>query len=245
MSTPVGTILAYGGATIPSGWLDCDGSAISRSTYAALFTALGTTWGAGDGSTTFNLPDLRGRTAIGAGTGSGLSARTLGATGGAETHVLTVPEIPPHTHQIPSLLDTFAAGGVQHWWLDNPPTSNTFASYSTGGGGAHNNMQPFAVVKYIIAATAAASTSIVTASKSVGTSALQLCTEDSTRVALTIENWGSYAVYIGASGVTTGSGFKLANSERFRTTAITAAAAWYAISTNSGQDVRVLEELQT
>jgi len=244
MSTPVGTILAYGGATIPSGWLDCDGSAISRSTYAALFTALGTTWGAGDGSTTFNLPDLRGRTAIGAGTGSGLSARTLGATGGAETHTLTVAEMPSHSH------NAYASDtpNPNHYGIpryDQEAGITTVGIQPTGGGGSHNNMQPFAVVKYIIAATAAASTSVVTASKSVGTSALQLCTADSTRVALTIENWGSYAVFIGASGVTTGSGFKLANSERFRTTAITAEAAWYAISTNSGQDVRVLEELQT
>ena len=59
--------------------------AVSRSTYSALFSAIGTTYGTGDGSSTFNLPDLQGRTAIGSGSGSGLSARSLGATGGFET----------------------------------------------------------------------------------------------------------------------------------------------------------------
>lgn len=58
---PSGTILPFGGATAPSGWLLCDGSAISRSTYAALFSAISTAWGYGDNSTTFNLPDMRGR----------------------------------------------------------------------------------------------------------------------------------------------------------------------------------------
>ena len=72
-----GIIIAYGGSAAPAGFLLCDGSAVSRTTYADLFAALGTTWGAGDGSTTFNLPDLRGRSALGAGTGSGLTPRSL------------------------------------------------------------------------------------------------------------------------------------------------------------------------
>jgi microcystin-dependent protein len=67
---PSGSIHAYGGTSAPTGYLNCDGSAVSRATYAPLFTAISTTWGAGDGSTTFNVPDLRGRVAIGAGTGT-------------------------------------------------------------------------------------------------------------------------------------------------------------------------------
>jgi microcystin-dependent protein len=67
-SLPSGTILDYGGAAPPTGYLACDGSAVSRTTYSGLFTALGTTWGAGDGSTTFNVPDLRGKVTLGAGT---------------------------------------------------------------------------------------------------------------------------------------------------------------------------------
>lgn len=70
ISLMTGIIFDYAGSSIPSGWLDCDGSAVSRTTYAALFTAIGTTWGVGNGSTTFNLPDLRGRYTVGAGTGT-------------------------------------------------------------------------------------------------------------------------------------------------------------------------------
>jgi len=65
--TPSGAIIAFGGATAPAGWLICDGTAVSRATYADLFTAIGTTWGAGDESTTFNVPDLRGAFLRGAG----------------------------------------------------------------------------------------------------------------------------------------------------------------------------------
>ena len=88
-----GVIQMFGGSTPPAGWLLCDGSAVSRTTYATLFAAIGTTWGAGDGSTTFNLPDLRGRAPIGAGTGSGLSARTLGQVLGVQDAV-----VPYHRH---------------------------------------------------------------------------------------------------------------------------------------------------
>jgi microcystin-dependent protein len=80
---------------VPSGWLLCDGSAVSRTTYAALFAAIGTTYGAGNGSTTFNVPDLRGRTPVGADpTGVNLPDNhpALGATGGAETQTLTPAE---------------------------------------------------------------------------------------------------------------------------------------------------------
>lgn len=70
---PAGLVLPFAGSSIPSGWVDCDGSAISRSTYALLFTAIGTTYGVGDGSTTFNVPDLRDRVAIGAGGNTALA----------------------------------------------------------------------------------------------------------------------------------------------------------------------------
>lgn len=95
---PTGVIQMYGGSSAPTGWLLCDGTAVSRTTYASLFTAIGTNFGVGNGSTTFNLPDLRGRSPIGAGTGSGLTARTLGTNYGAETHTLSTSELPSHTH---------------------------------------------------------------------------------------------------------------------------------------------------
>lgn len=95
---PAGTSLNYRGGTIPFGYLLEDGSVISRTGYARLFEAIGTTYGAGDGSTTFKLPDSRGRADIGAGQGSGLTNRVLAATGGAETHTLTEAELASHTH---------------------------------------------------------------------------------------------------------------------------------------------------
>jgi microcystin-dependent protein len=90
----------------PSGWGLCAGQAVSRTTYADLFAAIGTTYGAGDGSTTFNLPDLRGRVPVGldnmGGTDAGrlTASNTLGGSGGAETHTLSSAEIPAHTHPI-------------------------------------------------------------------------------------------------------------------------------------------------
>src|SRR3990167_3176576 len=77
---PTGSIFPYGASAAPTNYLLCDGTAVSRTTYAALFTAIGTTFGTGDGSTTFNVPDLRGRAPIGIGTGSGLTARSLNDT---------------------------------------------------------------------------------------------------------------------------------------------------------------------
>jgi microcystin-dependent protein len=104
---PVGVTNNYIGTTDPvdadgqTRWLIMDGRAISRSTYSVLFALIGTTYGPGNGSTTFNIPDWRGRLILGAdhsGTGSGLSSHALNSTGGAETHVLTETEMPAHSH---------------------------------------------------------------------------------------------------------------------------------------------------
>lgn len=111
---PTGAILPYGGSIAPSGWLVCDGSAVSRSIYANLFVAFGTTYGSGDGSTTFNLPDLRGRMMIGAGTGPGLTTKNLGDASGAETHQLTESEIPIHSHEVSYSGTTNSAGAHMH-----------------------------------------------------------------------------------------------------------------------------------
>lgn len=97
--TPPASIIAYGGNVAPSGWLICDGTAVSRTTYATLFSAIGTTYGVGDNSTTFNLPNLLGRAIVGF-DGSQTEFNTVGKTGGAKTHTLTTGEIPAHNHGV-------------------------------------------------------------------------------------------------------------------------------------------------
>lgn len=95
---PIGSIKMYGGAAAPSGWLKCDGSAVSRTTYNKLFEAIGTAYGAGDGSTTFNLPDLTDRMPIGAG-----NLYAIGAQGGSKDAI-----IPYHNHSV----NAFNTGGM-------------------------------------------------------------------------------------------------------------------------------------
>lgn len=148
---PTGVQVPYGGATAPTGFLLCDGSAVSRTTYAGLFAVIGTTYGAGDGSTTFTLPDKRGRTSIGSGTGSGLTARTRGTKGGEENHLLTQGELPAHTHTtaIPTNLGT-GGGGSSYAGVTVNEGNPTFTSSSTGGGAAHNTMMPYEVDTWII-----------------------------------------------------------------------------------------------
>ena len=97
---PVGAIIPYSGSTIPTNFLLADGSAVSRTTYSELFEAIGTTYGAGNGSTTFNLPNLKGKVPVGRDS-SDTSFDVLGETGGEKTHQLTVNEMPSHAHDTP------------------------------------------------------------------------------------------------------------------------------------------------
>lgn len=158
MQAWAGVIQMFAGSTPPAGWLLCDGSAVSRTDYATLFAAIGTTWGVGDGSTTFNLPDLRGRAPIGAGTGSGLTARTLGGKLGSEyiqahTHSFTQPTITSKYKN-----DGTTGGSARRYVQDGTSSSTTLATASGGAVGAVSgattgsagNMQPSAVVNFII-----------------------------------------------------------------------------------------------
>jgi microcystin-dependent protein len=96
---PAGVILPYGGSSAPAGFLMADGSAVSRTTYADLFAVYGTQYGIGDGFTTFNLPNLKGRVPVGR-DGAQTEFDTLGEAGGAKTHTLVEGELPSHTHTI-------------------------------------------------------------------------------------------------------------------------------------------------
>lgn len=96
MSEPAGIIMPFAGTVAPENYLFCDGSAVSRTTYATLFGVIGTTFGAGDGSTTFNVPDLSGRVPLGVS-----QAHALGSTGGSETVTLIESELPAHVHEVP------------------------------------------------------------------------------------------------------------------------------------------------
>lgn len=112
----------------PQGWLYPDGRPVSRSTYAALFEEIGTTAGAGNGTTTFNLPDLRGRTLIGETASSGnngFTARNVGAIGGAENHALTILQMPSHNHGLndPGHSHGVNDPGHNHWILGEAPGS--------------------------------------------------------------------------------------------------------------------------
>lgn len=93
----IGAIVPFAGNTIPQGYLVCDGSAVSRQTYGGLFNVIGTNFGDGDGSTTFNLPDLSGKVAI----GNSLD-HAFASSGGEEEHTLITNEIASHEHQVPA-----------------------------------------------------------------------------------------------------------------------------------------------
>ena len=157
---PYGTIIQSAAVNIPEGWLLCNGASIVKNSYLNLYNAIGYTYG-GSGDN-FNVPDIRGRVSVGTGTGAGLSSRTLGNTGGAETHQLSVGEMPSHSHTsnatggsvglITSTGSNTAANG-----LDNTSGEpDLFATLpgltinSTGSSNAHNNMQPFIVLNYLI-----------------------------------------------------------------------------------------------
>jgi microcystin-dependent protein len=154
---PVGVVTAFAGSSAPAGYLLCDGAAVSRTTYSALFAIIGTTYGAGNGSTTFNIPDLTGRIPVGK---NSATFSTLGAKGGEENHTMTINEMPAHKHStsINSAVEYgsiggYAAGGQSMYFgTDRPGTTTNWntAMQNTGGGAAFNVIQPYTVLNYII-----------------------------------------------------------------------------------------------
>lgn len=166
-AAPVGVINPYGGSTAPTGWLLCDGSAVSRTTYAALFAILGTTYGAGNGSTTFNLPDLRGKIPVGRDSGQ-TEFDVLGETGGAKTQALTQANLPSgvtgtigmHNSgtatNVGSASGVFSATNTLGAYVNggtggSGPTSLGGFTFNLGGSGTdHNNLQPYQVINYIV-----------------------------------------------------------------------------------------------
>lgn len=173
---PVGVILAFGGVTPPTGWLLCNGGAVSRTTYPKLFDVIGTFYGSGDGATTFNLPDAQRRYLLGAGgskqfvadTGEGQLASaeidtTLGSTGGEEKHALIVNELPQAQFELNFLTDTAYASPFGRGTDVQATEVQTRQPIKTGGdltstnffgssGLSMNNMPPSLTVNYIIRA---------------------------------------------------------------------------------------------
>jgi len=173
----LGQIIMFGGNFAPRGWAFCDGQLLPISAYSALFSILGTTYG-GDGRTTFALPDLRGRAAIHAGTGPGLSTRKIGQRSGTEYNILNVTQIPSHNHSAAGKLNTSTTptsadpSGNYPAPLQGRTASNEAVNISgwsasagsqggnngvevtvgnTGGNQQVNNMQPWECVNFIIA----------------------------------------------------------------------------------------------
>jgi microcystin-dependent protein len=146
-SVPAGVINPWAGVagSPPTGWLLCDGTAVSRSTYSTLFGIVGTAYGVGDNSTTFNLPNLKGKVPVGLDS-TQTEFDTRGETGGAKTHTLTTAQLPSFSHEL-QMAST--GDGTTYFRGSNGPYS-TSIYYSHGSGEAHNNLQPYIVVNYII-----------------------------------------------------------------------------------------------
>lgn len=144
---PAGLIAEWPSATMPDGWLLCNGQEVSRTGYAALFACIGTAYGVGNGTTTFNLPDRRGRVAVGLDDGQ-IEFETLGGTGGAKTHTLIIDELPSHNHTLNAFDPDNPVGGSgdgDHWKIG---AGNPIGF--TGGDAPHNNLQPYVVANFII-----------------------------------------------------------------------------------------------
>lgn len=162
MAVPyLGEIRMFGGDFAPQGWAFCDGSLLSISENLYLFKLIGTTYG-GDGHTTFALPDLRGRTPLHTGEGTGLSPRALGERGGVEAVALQATHLPVHGHRVlaygaagnqPNPYRATWAPSLMAQFSSNPANTamNATAIAPTGGDQPHNNLPPYLVLNFCIA----------------------------------------------------------------------------------------------
>lgn len=146
---PAGTISMFAGGTAPATYALCQGQALSRVTNSVLFAAIGITYGVGDGSTTFNVPNIRGRVPVGLDAAQ-TEFNALGKIGGAKNHTLVVAEMPPHKH--PMTMGASNGTGSNRFAQANAPTSLIAETDigSTGGGLPHNNLPPYLTINYII-----------------------------------------------------------------------------------------------
>lgn len=161
----IAQIMLFAGNFAPRNWSFCDGSTISIASNTALFSLLGTTYG-GNGQTTFMLPDLRGRVAIGAGSGPGRSTYALGQAAGSETITLTVNQMPAHTHLVNVPTSDQAgssdepAGNVLgavsspiYAPVPNPPGAGHYGGVTASSAGSSQPIdirQPYLALNYVI-----------------------------------------------------------------------------------------------
>jgi microcystin-dependent protein len=170
MEAFIGEIRLFGGAYVPEGWAACNGQLLSISDNDTLYSLIGTTYG-GDGMSTFGLPNLSGRVAVGSGQGSGLSAYQPGQVGGFETVTLQATQLPSHSHTATATLQVSTGVGTskvpdnnmlatsgQSIYAAQPGTAGTMAANSVtaassaaGSNGGHENRQPSLAITYIIA----------------------------------------------------------------------------------------------
>jgi len=167
-ATPTGSITAFAAATgAPTSWLACDGTAISRTTYSALFVVIGTTWGVGNGTTTFNLPDLKGRVLAGVeatatrlttanANDSNITSTVVGSTGGDQYPQLHTHTQDQHSHTYnrpPQIANQGGAGLVlgSNWYANETvSTAMATATNQNTFSGQSGNVQPTAIIRYII-----------------------------------------------------------------------------------------------
>ncbi|MFF2388948.1 phage tail protein [Agromyces sp. NPDC058104] len=161
---PVGGVMFFAGTAAPEGWLFAEGQQVSRTTYATLFSRLGTTYGAGNGTSTFHLPNLKGRTPVGYDT-SQAEFNAMGKKGGAKTHTLTAAQMPTHSHRViggnnsttrlysaQATILGISSGGARWaaWFGSGWNGADNVKTTDVGGSDPHNNLQPYIALRAII-----------------------------------------------------------------------------------------------